>query len=219
MEGKSDQTQSDGPSPSLNLTADPTPPAPFHPLHASLPPRPDFAARADSIGLGGPKTVDAAQNATAATLALGGSNRDIVANRRAIRMANMSAAEVLKAELGGVQSGSPLTPPSGAVDSPMFKDPILPIISGVAEEDEIPGLGGDSFMESSLEAENMNGTAEIEMSAAAENFLSGVKRKLEEAEDSDDTPAILDEGEEPGKGPLALKVNPDGTVEQEDTVK
>jgi len=219
MEGKSDQTQSDGPSPSLNLTADPTPPAPFHPLHASLPPRPDFAARADSIGLGGPKTVDAAQNATAATLALGGSNRDIVANRRAIRMANMSAAEVLKAELGGVQSGSPLTPPSGEADSPMFKDPILPITSGVAEEDEIPGLGGDSFMESSLEAENMNGTAEIEMSAAAENFLSGVKRKLEEAEDSDDAPAILDEGEEPGKGPLALKVNSDGTVEQEDTVK
>ena len=219
MEGKSDQTQSDGPSPSLNLTADPTPPAPYHPLHASLPPRPDFAARADSIGLGGPKTVDAAQNATAATLALGGSNRDIVANRRAIRMANMSAAEVLKAELGGVQSGSPLTPPSGVADSPMFTDPILPITSGVAEEDEIPGLGGNSFMETSLEAENMNGTAEIEMSAAAENFLSGVKRKLEEAEDSDDSPAIPDEGEEPGKGALALKVNSDGTVEQEDTVK
>ena len=218
MEGKSDQTQSDGPSPSLNLTTDPAPPAPFHPLHASLPPRPDFAARADSIGLGGPKTVDAAQNATAATLALGGSNRDIVANRRAIRMANMSAAEVLKAELGGVQTGSPLTPPSN-IDSPIVRDPILPITSEVAEEDEIPGLGGDSFMDVSLEAETMNGTAEIQMSAAAENFLSGVKRKLEETEDSDGTPAIPDEDEEPGKGPLALKVNPDGTVEQEDTVK
>ena len=214
MEGKSDQMRGNGPSPSLNLTADPTPPAPFPPLHASLPPRPDFAARADSIGLGGPKTVDAAQNATAATLALGGSNRDIVANRRAIRMANMSAAEVLKAELGGFQSGSSPTPSSTAADSPMIKDPILP----VAEEDEIPGLGGDSFMEASLEAETLNGTAEIEMSAAAESFLSGVKRKLEEAEDSDGTPAIPDEEEE-GKEPLALKVNPDGTVEQEDTVK
>lgn len=219
MEGKSDQTRSSGPSSSLNLTADPTPPAPFPPLHASLPPRPDFAARADSIGLGGPKTVDAAQNATAATLALAGSNRDIVANRRAIRMANMSAAEVLKAELGGVQSGSSPTPSSGAADSPMVKDPILPIVSEIAEEDEIPGLGGDSFMETSLETETLNGTMEIEMSAAAENFLSGVKRKLEEAEDSDSTPAVPDEDEEPGKGPLALKVNPDGTVEQEDTVK
>jgi len=217
MEGKSGQAQSNGPSPSLNLTADPTPPAPFPPLHASLPPRPDFTARADSIGLGGPKTVDAAQNATAATLALGGSNRDIVANRRAIRMANMSAAEVLKAELG--QSGSSPAPSSAAADSPAVTDPILPITSDIAEEDEIPGLGGDSFMEASLETETQNGTAEIEMSAAAESFLSGVKRKLEEAEDSEGTPAIPDEDEEPGKGPLALKVNPDGTVEQEDTVK
>ena len=129
-------------------------------------------------------------------------------------MANMSAAEVLKAELGGFQSGSSPTPSSTAADSPMIKDPILP----VAEEDEIPGLGGDSFMEVSLEAETLNGTAEIEMSAAAESFLSGVKRKLEEVEDSDGTPAIPDEEEE-GKGTLALKVNPDGTVEQEDTVK
>ena len=221
MQGKSDQTQTSGPSPSLNLTSDPTPPVSFPPLHASLPPRPDFAARADSIGLGGPKTVDAAQNATAATLALGGSNRDIVANRRAIRMANMSAAEVLKAELGGFQSGSSPTPSLTAADSPVVKDPILPITSEVAEEDEIPGLGGDSFLDASLEMEieTLSGTAEIEMSAAAENFLSGVKRKLEEADDSEGTSAIPDEEEEPGKGPLALKVNPDGSVEQEDTVK
>lgn len=170
------------------------------------------------MGLGGPKTVDAAQNATAATLAFGGSNRDIVANRRAIRMANMSAAEVLKAELGGLQSGSSPTPSSTAMDSPVVKDPIVPGTSGVAEEDEIPGLGGDSFMEASPETETLVGTAEIEMSAAAESFLSGVKRKLEETEDSDSTP-LPDEDEEPGKGPLALKVNPDGTVEQEDTVK
>lgn len=219
MEGKSDQTQNIGPSPSLGLTVDHTPPAPFPSLHASLPPRPDFAARADSIGLGGPKTVDAAQNASTAALALGGSNRDIVANRRAIRMANMSAAEVLKAELGGTQSGSSPTPSSAGVDSPVVKDPILPITSEVSEVDEIPGLGGDSFMEASLETETLNETAEIEMSAAAETFLSGIKRKLQEAEDSDSTPAIPDEDEEPGKGALALNVRPDGTVEQEDTVK
>lgn len=216
MEGKSDQSQGNGPSPSLNLTVDPTPPTSFPPLHASLPPRPDFAARADSIGLGGPKTVDAAQNATAATMALAGSNRDIVANRRAIRMANMSAAEVLKAELGGFQSGSSPTPSLTAADSPVVKDPMLPASSEIAGEDEIPGLGGDSFMET--ETETPVGTAEIEISAAAENFLAGVKRKLEDTEDSEGTP-ILDEDEESGKGPLALKVNSDGTVEQEDTVK
>lgn len=171
------------------------------------------------MGLGGPKTVDAAQNATAATIALAGSNRDIVANRRAIRMANMSAAEVLKAELGGFQSGSSPTPSSTAVDSPVVKDPILPVTSQVVEEDEIPGLGGNSFAEASLETETLVGTAEIEMSAAAKSFLSGVKRKFEETEDSDNTPPVPDEEEEPDKGSLALKVNPDGTVEQEDTVK
>lgn len=160
--------------------------------------------------------MDAAQNATAATMALAGSNRDIVANRRAIRMANMSAAEVLKAELGGFQSGSSPTPSLTAADSPVVKDPMLPASSEIAGEDEIPGLGGDSFMET--ETETPVGTAEIEISAAAENFLAGVKRKLEDTEDSEGTP-ILDEDEESGKGPLALKVNSDGTVEQEDTVK
>lgn len=128
-------------------------------------------------------------------------------------MANMSAAEVLKAELG--QSGSSPTPSPTVADSPVVRDPILPVTSE-AEEDEIPGLGGDSFME---ETETLNGTAEIKLSAAAENFLSGVKRKLEEVDDSDGTPIIPDEDEEPGKGPLALKVHPDGTVEQEDSVK
>jgi 5'-3' exoribonuclease 2 len=134
-------------------------------------------------------------------------------------MANMSAAEVLKAELGGLQPGSSPATSSTAVDSPVVKDPIPAVTSDVTEEDEIPGLGGDSFMETSQEAEALVGTAEIELSAAAENFLHGVKRKLEEAEDSDSTPLVPDEDEEPGKGPLALKVNPDGTVEQEDTVK
>jgi 5'-3' exoribonuclease 2 len=134
-------------------------------------------------------------------------------------MANMSAAEVLKAELGGLQPGSSPATSSTAIDSPVIKDPIPVTASDVVEEDEIPGLGGDSFMETSRETETLVGTAEIEMSAAAENFLHGVKRKLEEAEDSDSTPPIPDEDEESGKGPLALKVNTDGTVEQEDTVK
>ena len=51
------------------------------------------------------------QNAPKAIQAWGGSNRDVVANRRAIRMANMSAAEVLKAELAGL---SPVKPTSQA---------------------------------------------------------------------------------------------------------
>jgi 5'-3' exoribonuclease 2 len=81
-----------GPSPSLNLTADLNAPRRLG----------DFAAKADSIGMGGIKDADAVSNAGAAAWALGGSNRDVVANRAAIRMANLSAAETLKAELASL---------------------------------------------------------------------------------------------------------------------
>ncbi len=93
------------PSAALGLTSGPIPPA-----HPSLPPRHnyDFAAKADSIGLGASATPESIQMAPLAAQALAGSNRDVVANRRAIRMANMSAAEVLKAELsGGLQPVKP----------------------------------------------------------------------------------------------------------------
>ncbi|ESK93704.1 5 -3 exoribonuclease 2 [Moniliophthora roreri MCA 2997] len=62
----------------------------------------DFAAKADSIGLGAPATEESIKHLPSAQQALAGSNHDVVANRRAIRMANMSAAEVLKAELAGL---------------------------------------------------------------------------------------------------------------------
>ena len=93
MEG---QNTGAGPSPSLNLTADLNTPRKLA----------DFAAKADSIGMGGVKDADAVNNAGAAAWALGGSNRDVVANRAAIRMANLSAAETLKAELTAILNTS-----------------------------------------------------------------------------------------------------------------
>src|SRR5262249_54067256 len=97
-----------GPSPLIQLTSSPTVP----PVHPSLPQRPlyNFAVTADSIGFGAPPTAQSVQNAPTAALALAGTNRDVVANRRAIRMANMSAAEMLKAEMGGVKSDLSLPP-------------------------------------------------------------------------------------------------------------
>jgi 5'-3' exoribonuclease 2 len=236
-----------GPSPSLQLTAAPQPPQSFPSAHPSLPPRPDFAARADSIGLGGPRTAESAQNASAASQALAGSNRDVVANRRAIRMANMSAAEVLKAELGGLQpvkqsasSPTKLQPPapSAAAPTPAFID----MEPEAEDEMNLPGLGNapalDSlpFVLSEVPGSDMDGSnhevlgeshspsqddmeVRHESEDEASKLLQGVKRKFDQTEDSDETSGISDEDEEQDKSILALKVNPDGTVEQEDTVR
>ncbi|KAJ8086306.1 5'-3' exoribonuclease 2 [Marasmius tenuissimus] len=70
---------------------------------ASLPQRPssnhNFAAKADSIGLGAPQTEESLKHLHSAQQALAGSNSDVVKNRAAIRMANMSARDVLRAEM------------------------------------------------------------------------------------------------------------------------
>jgi 5'-3' exoribonuclease 2 len=112
-----------GPSVALQLTAAPTAP-PIPSVHPSLPRRPtyDFAATADSIGLGAPPTLESIQNASTATQALAGSNHDIVANRRAIRLANLSAAEILRAELSR----------NSVQQSPPERDLSLPVKPSVA---------------------------------------------------------------------------------------
>ncbi|KAG1786321.1 5'-3 exoribonuclease [Suillus plorans] len=100
------------PSAKLGLTASTT-------SLSSLPQRADnaFAAKADSIGLGAPRNAQSLEVAPVSAQALAGSNRDVVANRAAIRMANMSAAEMLKAELSGLipvkQTDEPVTPVAG----------------------------------------------------------------------------------------------------------
>ncbi|KAM5534858.1 hypothetical protein V8D89_011413 [Ganoderma adspersum] len=142
-----------GPNPSLNLTAAPTAPG-------SLPPRPDFAAKADSIGLGGPKTAETVAFTPTASQALAGSNRDVVANRAAIRLANMSAAEMLKAEMASLiplkkssksatkSSAANSAAPPPATSAPASElpsalnavNPPMPVTS--ADDVDIPGLGG-----------------------------------------------------------------------------
>ncbi|KAH9850086.1 XRN 5'-3' exonuclease N-terminus-domain-containing protein [Lenzites betulinus] len=136
-----------GPAASLNLTAAPSAPS-------SLPARPDFAAKADSIGLGGPKTVETAAHAPTAARALAGSNHDIVANRHAIRLANMSAAEVLKAEMASLipvkaskssfsSTAAPATPTPPAANGSFESVPPTPSVTvPSSDEPEIPGLGG-----------------------------------------------------------------------------
>ena len=128
-----------GPSPALALTASTTTLS-GSPAHPSLPLRPayNFAANADSIGFGAKPTLQSMQNMPTATQALAGSNRDVVANRAAIRMANMSARDMLKAELAGATSVKPTSSPPSKPDL----IPNAPIVSTTVDaEDEFPGLG------------------------------------------------------------------------------
>ena len=220
-----------GPSSALALTASTT--TLSGPLaHPSLPPRPsfDFAANADSIGFGAKPTAQSLQNVPAAAQALGGSNRDVVANRAAIRMANMSAAEMLKAELAGAK---PVKPDLSLPPKPTFTSDV-PRSSPAPTDDEFPGFGGhdvpndvktpEDGMEVEDEDADADGEPDPENQSATnaddvDTFLAGVKRKIDEVEvdnsvgsDEDDVP----EDEPPSK---TLTVNPDGTVDQQDTIQ
>ncbi|KAJ3829085.1 exoribonuclease 2 [Lentinula raphanica] len=261
-------------APTSSLTSNTTPVA-----HPSLPPRPDFAARADSIGLGAKPNAESIQNVPAATQALAGSNHDVVANRRAIRMANMSAAEVLKAELAGLVPVKPsgsgsaskvdskpvsMLPPTDSDSEPIpmvVSEPAtttttssVDIVMTVEHEDIIPGSAAqpdsdeiitntassippDSDMPNIEKNDGQPDPDDVitgpadEAEAETESNVAGTKRKHDDmsADDADadadaDEAVVVEEDDEPPvDGPhspsLAFKVNPDGTVSQEDTVK
>src|SRR5260221_13330064 len=130
------QSTGTGPSPSLNLTADLNAPRRLG----------DSAVKADSIGMGGIKDADAVNNAGAAAWALGGSNRDVVANRAAIRMANLSAAQTLKAEMASLMPVKSRAQPTRPIVAPPPPPP-APVNYNVgpatpADVDiKVPGLG------------------------------------------------------------------------------
>ncbi len=233
-------------------------------MHPSLPKRPtyDFAATADSIGLGAKPTAESRANLDTAAQALAGSNRDVVANRRAIRLANMSAAEMLKAELAGLSpvkpsaNSPPKTASLPAVVEPMNVDqqkdvdviddvppglslhvekvlsedvqtsvtppPSVPPPPVVPEEDGDVDAEGEPDPDSTMELPNDSVSQNVD--DAVVDILAGAKRKFEEGpgepeaedivsieEDDDDTDNVTSS--------LALKVNPDGTVEQKDIVQ
>lgn len=171
----------------------------------------------------------------------------------------MSAAEMLKAELGGSLAPMPVKPDLALPAKPTEKTPDTVDSSTAAappedsqmdlgsDEIEFPGLGNetadptdDSITPSKEETngvstadhdmvaeEDLDAEGEIDPDAPAEgnlevdNLLAGVKRKIEEAEEDDD-PVLPDDDDEdapPADTSFALKVNADGSVEQDDTVK
>lgn len=219
-------------------------------IHPSLPQRPsyNFAANADSIGLGVAPTPQSIQNTPTAAQALAGSNRDVVANRRAIRMANMSAAEVLKAQLNGL---SPVKPSAKTSSVHVLKPEPVTEFNADDDMDSVPGLSAFSRQrdlspslplppvpqlprsrtpaESDADADGeldpdtkMISTDSEAVTGEVLDILAGVKRKFEEGPGSDE-PAedvvIIEEEDDDASPSLTLKVNSDGTAEQEDHVK
>ena len=220
------QSTGTGPSPSLNLSADPNAPRKSN----------DFAAKADSIGMGGIKDADAVNNAGAAAWALGGSNRDVVANRAAIRMANLSAAETLKAEMASLMPVKSRAQPSKPIVAPPPPPP-APVdysvgpATAVGVDIKVPGLGG-SDSEALVADAHMDDTSidGIEMNSTSATTevppVVGVKRSFEAISDfpvdEDSAGGGDDDVDADATSPsrsLAYKVSADGTVEQEDTVR
>jgi 5'-3' exoribonuclease 2 len=245
------------PSSSLALTASPTAPS-GPPVHHPLPPRPSFAANADSMGFGASPTAQSSQNAPIAAQALAGSNRDVVANRRAIRMANMSAAEMLKAELSGAVPVKPnLSLPAKPATTGPGTDSFLTstdtsslsngtLSDPLSDHEGVPSSGNHHHTSPSLppEAMTVEPTPEIDAdaegdvdtdepmngeSAATDTVMNsdddstlavgGVKRKLSDMTDVGDETLGDEEDDAPADVSVRLKVNADGTVDQEDKVQ
>lgn len=210
--------------------------------------------------------------------ALSGSNADVVNNRAAIRMANMSAAESLKAELAAkIPLGrkpvprinaertvsdsaptllSPIAPPPTQLDTPKEGEPLstlddssnLALANLVSDTTQTPlslpeeheTVGIDLAPTTELDISNSDPIGitaphgeqssegdTMDTSSDSEQPISsrGVKRKMvdvdEAAEDTEVDSAAFDDvdGDQTDISAVARKVNPDGTVEQEDTVR
>lgn len=168
------------------------------------------------MGLGAPSTTQSKSNAPAAAQALGGSNRDVVANRAAIRLANMSAAEVLKAELAGLVPVKPSASSAAKVQAPDFD------VSDSASDFDVPGLGN---------AEPPAAASPLQLPSLDESMVSISPSRKRSAADVEVEDAQIDveedvvvvgendssvEEEEPS---YAMVVRADGSVEQVDNVR
>ncbi|KAJ1308602.1 hypothetical protein OPQ81_004300 [Rhizoctonia solani] len=167
----------------------------------------------------------------------GGSNSEVVANRAALRLANLSAADAMRAELAGA---APLKPTSRAalsrtksttpevpelVETPVSEPtvevkPEPEVLAPVSEQPEATKETDVTVDSGPANADATDGAVNALIASAvndigAENGPRGVKRPAEEME-KDDSDSAEDEESSTKK---TLKVNPDGTVDQEDTVK
>jgi len=183
--------------------------------------------KADSSGSGVAPTPESLRMASIAAQALAGSNRDVVANRRAIRMANMTAAEVLKAELSGARplkaSASTLPPKPVSATTTHFTAqlPAKPVFSFDANP-----LNSAPTVNDSTDDTEVDEFGRVRRPESDSDVLTNQKRSFEEGPGAPDLEedVVTVEGTDDDESPsdvnsLAYKVNADGTVTQEDTVK
>ena len=196
----SDIRNASGPSPSLGIDS---------PVHNN------FAAKADSIGLGAPSTKESRSNVPTATQALAGSNRDVVANRAAIRLANMSAAEVLKAELAG------LVPVKASASSATQAQASDPDVSDSASDFDVPGLGNaePSVAVSPPPSQSLDEPS-ISVSLGRKRNIAEVEMEDAQIDVEEDVVVV---GEEESsveeEYSYAMVVRADGSVQQADNVR
>ena len=169
-------------------------------VHHSLPKRPpanDFAANADSIGLGAAPTEEAIQNRPAAAMAFAGSNSSIVANRRAIRLANMSAADVLKAELAGLvpvkASASKTSVPTPA--APLVADK-MSVDTSVKRESPQPPVQMDERPDTDVRVETETNETNVKMEATETPIKSETTETSMDGSAESEGAAPLPDGDE-----------------------
>ena len=216
------------------------------PLHPSLPTRPAFdiipkeQLSADAVPAkkmtASQREAEALKAGPDAIVAMHGSNADAIQNRRAIRMANLSAAQMLKAELdgGGDDVASEFASVERAGDEE--KEQISPkdteaVLEEFAEDDPVEAEAISSALRTDEEggpSVPLNGestmTHDGDENVRVEDIATGHKnrkrqKKRKQSEIGDD--GTDDSGIEAPPNPEAdqvvpkkkLKTNPDGTVE------
>lgn len=183
--------------------------------------------------------------------AAGGSNNEFVKNRRAIRMANMSAAELLKAELAGSTNEANIVDEASTEEEQRAEvkpeeRPDEPMAAFAKEEStELTALPSQSASDAAFDAAfpPPPSTPATVSKTATTPASHGHKRKADEVAEEDATIKTEIDGlvdaaaddvledppvteltsiphmDQPVQEPKGRKVNPDGTVEYEDTVK
>ncbi|KAK8844107.1 5'-3' exoribonuclease 2 [Kwoniella newhampshirensis] len=216
-------------------------------LHPSLPTRPGFDIKPKDEAVNANPVGSETDTMMRGIAAMSGSNLDIVKNRRAIRMANMSAAQALKAELeGGIGEEETETVTVERTEDEEKEELTKEDAKAVLEaQAELAGVDED-VVPSALKTDEDEGAAAVVTDETMEDDGAdeGVevsrppsrksrKRKAGDVEDSNDE--VNDEFEEDDDDELEappnpeadqpvpkkkLKFNPDGTVEgYEDDVK
>ncbi|KAJ9104036.1 hypothetical protein QFC19_004170 [Naganishia cerealis] len=221
----------------VELVAVSTPPA--VPIHPSLPVKPTHSVAARLPGSGG-GPIEVATTKRGITV-IGGSAQSVLDNRRANRMAamnaNLSAAEALKAELAGdgadsTANASTTTAQLSASTSDSMDIGITTAQS--ANNDAQPtAVEADAYVETEVTEEQDSPRGKkrkaveqrppvVDESAELEGDAQGEDEDDDEdaeGEDDDDIEAPPNpEADQPVPKKSKLKVNPDGTVDYDDTV-